>query len=143
MINHIILEGRIIKNAELKTAGTSIVTCFTIANNQSYKKNGEWVNKTCFVDCNVWGEYGNIMRQYLNKGQKLTVEGILEQNNWEGSDGKKRNSYRINVKNISIQWEKKENNSNQPNKDFEPINPIPAEEHSMDFPQTDKEEIPF
>lgn len=143
MINLIILEGRIVKNAELKTAGTSIVTSFTIANDQSYKKNGEWVNKACFVDCNVWGEYGNTMRQYLNKGQKLTVEGILEQNNWEDSDNKKRSSYRINVKNISIQWEKKENNSNQPNKGFEPINPTPAEGHSLDFPQTDKEEIPF
>lgn len=137
MINHIVLEGRIVKNAELKTAETSIVTSFTIANDQSYKKNGEWVNKAYFVDCQIWGEYGNAMRQYLNKGQKLSVEGILEQNNWEDSDGKKRSSYRINVKNISIHFEKK----NDPSPAT--TNSAPVEDHSLDFPPTEPEEIPF
>lgn len=137
MINHIVLEGRIVKNAELKTAGTSIVTSFTIANDQSYKKNGEWTSKACFVDCQIWGEYGNAMRQYLNKGQKLTVEGILEQNNWEDSDGKKRSSYRINVKNVSIQWDKKENSTTSS------TNNTPEEDHSLDFPPTDQEGNPF
>lgn len=137
MINHVVMEGRIVKNAELKSAGTSIVTTFTLANDQSYKKNGEWIDKPCFIDCNLWGEYGNTMRQYLNKGQKLTVEGILEQNNWEDSDGRKRSSYRINVKNISIQWEKKENSATPA------TSATPAEDHSMDFPPTDSEGNPF
>ena len=137
MINYIVLEGRIVKNAELKTAGTSILTSFTIANNQSYKKNGDWVNKVCFIDCQIWGEYGNVMRQYLNKGQKLSVEGILEQNNWEDSEGKKRSSYRINVKNISIHFEKK----NDPSPAT--TNSAPVEDHSLDFPPTEPEEIPF
>lgn len=141
MINHIVLEGRVVKNAELKSAGTSTVTTFTIANNQSYQKNGEWINKACFIDCNIWGEYGNTMHQYLNRGQKLTVEGILEQNNWEDSNGNKRSSFRVKVSNISIQWDKKDNNSVQNNAAID--SNIPPTNYSTDFPPVDSGENPF
>lgn len=105
--NIVVIEGRLTRNAEMKSAGNSTVTTFGIANNQSYKKDGNWVNNAYFFECEIWGPYGETMRQYLNKGQKVVVTGQLVQNHWTDSDGKNRSADKIRVKELSIQFEKK------------------------------------
>lgn len=105
--NVVIIEGRVTRTAEMRTAGTSTVTTFSIANNQAYKKDGNWVDNAYFFDCEIWGAYGEAMRPYLNKGQKITVTGTLVQNRWTDSDGKNRSADKIRVKDLSIQFEKK------------------------------------
>ena len=47
--NIIVIEGRLTRNAEMKSAGNSTVTTFSIANNQSYKKDGNWVDNAYFL----------------------------------------------------------------------------------------------
>lgn len=106
-INVIVMEGRLTRNAEMKSAGSSIVTTFSIANNQSYKKDGNWIDNAYFYECEIWGPYGEAMRQYLNKGQKVIVSGQLVQSRWTDSDGKNRSADKIRVKELSIQFEKK------------------------------------
>ena len=105
--NIVVIEGRITKNAEMKSAGATTVTSFSIANNQSYKKDGNWVDNAYFFECEIWGAFGETMRQYLNKGQKVTVTGQLVQNRWTDTNGKSRSSEKIRVKDLSIQFEKK------------------------------------
>lgn len=106
--NITVMEGRLTRNAEMKSAGNSTVTTFSIANNQNYKKDGNWVDNTYFYECELWGPYGETMRQYLNKGQKVIVTGQLVQNRWTDSDGKNRSADKIRVKELSIQFEKKQ-----------------------------------
>lgn len=106
--NITVMEGRLTRNAEIKSAGNSTVTTFSIANNQNYKKDGNWVDNTYFFECELWGPYGETMRQYLNKGQKVIVTGQLVQNRWTDSDGKNRSADKIRVKELSIQFEKKQ-----------------------------------
>lgn len=106
--NIVVIEGRLTRNAEMKSAGNSTVTTFGIANNQSYKKDGNWVDNAYFFDCEIWGPFGETMRQYLNKGQKVTVTGQLVQNRWTDTDGKNRSADKIRVKDLSIQFEKKQ-----------------------------------
>lgn len=105
--NVVIIEGRITKNAEMKSAGNNTLTTFSIANNQNYKKDGQWVENSYFFDCEIWRTFGETMRQYLNKGQKITVVGQLIQNRWTDSEGKNRSTEKIRVKDLSIQFEKK------------------------------------
>ena len=107
-INIIVIEGRVTRNAEMKSAGSSIVTTFGVANNQSYKKDGKWIDNAYFFDCEIWGPYGESVRQYLNKGQRVIITGQLIQNRWTDTDGKNRSSDKIRVKDLSIQFEKKE-----------------------------------
>ena len=107
-INIIVIEGRVTRNAEMKSAGSSIVTTFGVANNQSYKKDGQWIDNAYFFDCEIWGPYGESVRQYLNKGQRVIITGQLIQNRWTDTDGKNRSLDKIRVKDLSIQFEKKE-----------------------------------
>lgn len=134
-INLIVLEGRLTRNAEMKSAGSSTVTTFSIANNRGYKKDGQWVDNSFFFDCEIWGPFGESIRQYLNKGQKITVTGELVQNRWNDKDGKIRTSDKIRVKDLSIQFEKKQNQN-----ETEPKITTPAPESS---PEGIPEEIPF
>lgn len=126
-INVTVMEGRLTRNAEMKSAGSSTVTTFSIANNQSYKKDGNWIDNAYFYECEIWGPYGETMRQYLNKGQKVIVSGQLVQSRWTDSDGKNRSADKIRVKELSIQFEKKSTsaptppaNENGPDTSFNP-----------------------
>ena len=141
--NIIVIEGRLTRNAEMKSAGNSTVTTFSIANNQSYKKDGNWFDNAYFFDCEIWGPFGETMRQYLNKGQKVTVTGQLVQNRWTDLEGKNRSADKIRVKDLSIQFEKKPaatptptTETNAPDTGFNPqkleLNPV-----------SNQEEIPF
>ena len=107
MDTNIVIEGRLTRNAEMKSAGTSTVTTFAIANNQAYKKDGNWIDNPYFFDCEIWGTFGETMRQYLTKGQKVTITGQLVQNRWTDADGKTHSSIKLRVKDLSIQFEKK------------------------------------
>lgn len=106
-INIIVIEGRLTRNAEMKSAGNSTVTTFNIANNQGYKKDGNWVDNAYFYECEIWGPYGETMRQHLNKGQKVIVTGKLIQNRWTDAEGKNRSIEKIRVNDLSIQFDKK------------------------------------
>ena len=141
--NIIVIEGRLTRNAEMKSAGNSTVTTFSIANNQSYKKDGNWVDNAYFFECEIWGPFGETMRQYLNKGQKVTVTGQLIQNRWTDPEGKNRSADKIRVKDLSIQFEKKPaatptptTETNAPDTSF---NPQELESN----PVSNQEEIPF
>jgi len=138
MTNHVCIEGRIVHNAELKSAGDTTVTTFSIANDQSYKKNGEWKNNAYFFDCEIWGEYGNSMRQYLNKGQKLTVEGTLIQSRWTDNNGTNKSFIKIRVEKMSIQFEKKSESA--PATDSKPAEEDPFSNTSI---TAENEKIPF
>lgn len=120
--NIVVIEGHITRNAEMKSAGATTVTSFSIANNQSYKKDGDWVDNVYFFECEIWGAFGETMRQYLNKGQKVTIIGQLVQNRWIDTNGKSRNAEKIRVKDLSIQFEKKTKTpaESAPNTDFNP-----------------------
>lgn len=133
------MEGRLTRNAEMKSAGNSTVTIFSIANNQSYKKDGDWVNNTYFFECEIWGPYGETMRQYLNKGQKVIVTGQLVQNRWTDTEGKNRSADKIRVKDLSIQFEKKSTSALTPTANPAPVPDTsfnPAELEANPFEQT-------
>lgn len=135
--NIVVIEGRLTRNAEMKSAGNSTVTTFSIANNQSYKKDGNWIENVYFFDCEIWGPFGETMRQYLNKGQKVTVTGQLVQNRWTDSEGKNRSADKIRVKDLSIQFEKKPTTeTNAPDTSFNP-------HELVSNPVSNEEEIPF
>lgn len=142
-INFIVIEGRLTRNAVMKSAGNSTVTTFSIANNQSYKKDGNWIDNAYFFDCEIWGPFGEAMRQYLNKGQKVTVVGRLVQNCWTDPEGKNRSADKICVKDLSIQFEKKPATTPAPTADTNTpdINFNPQELESNPF--DNQEEIPF
>jgi len=71
-INHVVLVGRLTRNAELKyTNNGSAVSKFGLAINQRRKKDDQWVDEAHFFDIVLWGKTAESLNQYLVKGKQV------------------------------------------------------------------------
>lgn len=101
-VNHVILIGRLTRDAELKyTSGGMAVCKFAIAVNKRRKQGEQWVDEANFFDVVLWGRQGETLNQYLVKGKQVAVEGELHQNRWE-QDGQNRSKIEINADNVQL-----------------------------------------
>lgn len=89
-MNKVILGGRLTKDPDVRyTQSGKCVTSFTLAVDRPYSgTNGE---KTAdFIPCVAWEKKAEICGEYLNKGNKVLVEGRLQIRSYDGNDGQKR-----------------------------------------------------
>lgn len=101
-VNHVILIGRLTRDAELKyTAGGQAVCKFALAVNRRHKSGDQWVEEANFFDCVLWGRSGESINQYLVKGKQVAVEGELRQDRWE-QDGQNRSKVEIMANNVQL-----------------------------------------
>jgi single-strand DNA-binding protein len=101
-INHVVLVGRLTRNAELKyTNNGAAVSKFSIAINQRKKKEDQWVDEVHYFDIAVWGKTAESLNQYLVKGKQVGIEGQLRQNRWE-QEGQARSRVEISATNVML-----------------------------------------
>ncbi|MDR1747813.1 MAG: single-stranded DNA-binding protein [Spirochaetaceae bacterium] len=101
-VNHVILIGRLTRDAELKyTSGGMAVCKFSLALNRRRKNGDQWVEEANFFDIVLWGRAGEAINQYLIKGKQVAVEGELRQNRWE-QDGQARSKVEIMATNVQL-----------------------------------------
>ncbi|GHV27717.1 single-stranded DNA-binding protein [Spirochaetia bacterium] len=101
-INHVVLVGRLTRDAELKyTANGQAVCKFSIAVNRNKKSGDQWVDEASFFDITLWGRQGEAINQYLVKGKQVGVDGELRQDRWE-QDGQKRSKVEIVANNLQL-----------------------------------------
>ena len=102
-LNRAILIGRFVKDPELRyTQSGSSVANFSIANNRSYTVSGEKKEFTSFFNCIAWGKLGELIVQYCKKGQRIAVEGRLQQRSWDDQNGNKRYTVEVVVENFQF-----------------------------------------
>jgi single-strand DNA-binding protein len=101
-INHVVLVGRLTRDAELKyTAGGQAVCKFSVAINRRRKNGDQWVDEANFFDVVLWGRQGEALNQYLVKGKVVGVDGELRQDRWE-QDGQNRSKVEVVATNIQL-----------------------------------------
>jgi single-strand DNA-binding protein len=101
-INHVVLVGRLTRDAELKyTAGGQAVCKFAVAVNRRKKSGDQWVDEANFFDIVLWGRQGESLNQYLVKGKMVGVDGELRQDRWE-QDGQNRSKVEIVATNLQL-----------------------------------------
>lgn len=101
-VNHVILIGRLTRDAELKfTSGGMAVCKFAIAVGKRKKQGEQWVEETSFFDIVCWGKTGEALNQYLVKGKQVAIEGELHQNRWE-QEGQSRSKVEVTANNIQL-----------------------------------------
>ncbi|MCL2764148.1 MAG: single-stranded DNA-binding protein [Treponema sp.] len=94
-LNHVVLIGRLTREAELKyTAGGQAVCKFSIAVNRRKKNGDQWEDEANFFDIVVWGRQGESLHPYLVKGKMVGVDGELRQDRWQ-QDGQNRSKIEI------------------------------------------------
>lgn len=101
-INHVVLVGRLTRDAELRYTSSGIAVCnFAIAVNRRKKVGDDWSEETSFFDIVLWGRQGETINQYLVKGKQVAIDGELRQNRWE-QDGQSRSRIEVVATNLQL-----------------------------------------
>ena len=135
-MNTVNLIGRIGKDIELKylPSGTAIAS-FAIAIDQSYKdKNGQKVDKTSWIDI-VAFKGAETINQYFTKGDRIGIQGELDQQTWQDQQGNNRSKVVVKCERFFF-IERKEKQT-PPIKAAQPHKPASQNHHP------DDDEIPF
>ena len=101
-MNIVAINGRLTKDAELKyTSGGMAIATFSLASNRSVKKGDKWEDEANFFDCTMFGKSAEAVKQYLTKGQQVSISGELRQERWE-KDGQKQSRVTIIVNHLQL-----------------------------------------
>ena len=94
MLNTIIIQGRIVRDPELRRTGSGIaVASFTVAVDRDFAQDGK--KETDFIDCVAWRQTGEFVSKYFRKGSMIVVKGRLQIRNWNDKDGSKRKTAEV------------------------------------------------
>lgn len=91
-LNRVSLTGRLGRDPDSRNGACK----FTLAVDGSYKKDGEKVEKTHWIDCVMFGKGGEWFAENMKKGTRIAVDGSLSYSSWE-SDGGKRSKVEVMV----------------------------------------------
>lgn len=101
MFNKIILVGHLTRDIELRyTPSGAAIGKSAIAVTRKYSTNGEKREEICFVDITFFGKSAEIANQYLTKGSKLLIEGVLKFEQWTDQNGQSRSKHSISVESM-------------------------------------------
>ncbi|GMO58218.1 MAG: hypothetical protein Ta2A_03610 [Treponemataceae bacterium] len=101
-VNHVLLIGRLTRDAELKYTTTGYpISNFSLAVNRRRKEGEQWVEEASFFDINLFGKSAEALKQYLIKGKQIAVEGELRQDRWE-QDGQSRSKVVVVANNVQL-----------------------------------------
>ena len=101
-INHVVLVGRLTRDAELKYTSNGQAVCkFSLAINRRRKNGDQWEDEANYFDVVLWGRQGEAVNQYLLKGKTVGIEGELRQDRWQ-QEGQNRSKVEIVANNIQL-----------------------------------------
>ena len=87
-VNKVILLGHLGKDPEVKKldSGKSVAN-FSLATSEVYKnKEGEKVTNTEWHNIVLWRGLAEVAEKYLNKGDKILIEGRIRSRSWEDKE---------------------------------------------------------
>jgi single-strand DNA-binding protein len=102
--NKVILMGNLTRDPEIRhTQGGMAVCSASIAVNEKFKDGqGEWQERSTFVDVTIWGKRGEAFAKYHKKGASAFIEGKLRLDQWEDKQsGQKRSKLFV----VGDNWE--------------------------------------
>ena len=88
-MNKVILMGNLGKGPETRTLESGVVMCrFPIATSETYKnrKSGEKTSHTEWHNVVLWRGLAEVAEKYLNKGDKILIEGRIRSRSWEDKE---------------------------------------------------------
>lgn len=109
MLNQFVCIGRLVRDPEYNDTNKAPYCHFTIAVDRDMAK-----GKTDFIPCTAWRSTATFVHNYFAKGSMICVAGRFENNPFEGKDGKKRDSWGVNVDSVHFCGGK--------NKEVDPVN---------------------
>jgi len=89
-MNKVFLIGRLVRDPELRYTGSNIaVATFSLAVNRPFTgQNGE--RETDFINIVVWRKQAENVKNYLNQGSQVAIDGRLQTRSYDDQNGNKR-----------------------------------------------------
>lgn len=102
--NRVIMMGNLTRDPQLKYLPSNLAVCeFGLAvNHRRRDREGNQKEEVCFIDVTAFGKAGEIINQYMSKGQPILVEGRLKYDTWTGQDGQKHSKHSVIVDNFQF-----------------------------------------
>jgi single-strand DNA-binding protein len=97
-INRVVISGNLTRDPELKAtaSGMSVLKLGVAVNDRrKNQQTGEWEEFPNFVDVTVFGQRGEALSRFLEKGSKVAIEGKLRWSQWENQQGEKRSKLEV------------------------------------------------
>lgn len=143
-MNICIHSGRLTEDPEIKTtSGGTLVCNFTLAVDRKFKREGQ--PKADFLNYTAFGKTAEFISKWCHKGTKLDVQSALQNNNYQGRDGK--TVYRNTLFVESVEFAESKAASQRANADNNGSNAVPASNDSkddfMNISGAIGEELPF
>lgn len=103
-MNKVILIGNLTRDPQLRrTPSGTAVADVGLAVSDNYKnREGQLVERVCFVDVVVWGRQAETTEQYLKKGSPALIEGRLVYDSWENDKGEKRSRLKVQAERVQF-----------------------------------------
>ncbi len=119
-MNRVTVIGRLTRDPELRFTQSKTAVCsFSLANNRSYVTNNEKREMVSFFNCVLWGKAGEALAKWSKKGNRLGIDGYLQQRSWEDKDGNKKYTVEIVAESFQFLESKKEDGSNNEHPEYE------------------------
>ena len=142
-MNKVILMGNLGKAPETRTLESGVVMCrFPIATSETYKnrKSGEKTSHTEWHNVVLWRGLAELAEKYLNKGDKISIEGRIRSRSWEDKEsGQMRFITEILADQMQMIGSVKRNSSSE---DFDTAQE-PTESFIQESPIEQEEDLPF
>jgi single-strand DNA-binding protein len=103
-VNRVIFMGNLTRDPQLRQTPSETAVCqFALAMNRGYNDaEGQRQQETTFVDVEAWGRRGELISQYLHKGDPLLVEGRMRLDQWQDSEGQSRSRLKAVVESFQF-----------------------------------------
>lgn len=96
-------DCHVVRACDIKytTSGVAIGN-FSVAVNDSVKKDGQWVEEASFFECIAYGKTAETLKNYVVSGQRMFFNMRPKQERWVDKEGKKRSRVVFVVEDFSF-----------------------------------------
>lgn len=97
MLNSCTIQGRLTADPQLRqtTSGKSVCS-FRIASTRNFGKEPE----TDWLDCVAWGQTGEFVSKYFQKGAQILLQGSIQTRQYQDKNGNNRKAVEINAERV-------------------------------------------
>jgi len=102
-VNRVQLLGNVGKAPEVRETKGGNIANITLATSEKYTdKSGQKQENTEWHNLVVYGKLADVVKKYVNKGDKLYVEGSITTRKWEDKEGNTRYTTEIKVRDLTM-----------------------------------------